>query len=210
MSFLETPRFPTDLSYGSQGGPSYNTTVAMQAAGHEKRNINWSLARYKYNVVYGIRTEAKLENLLQFFHSVSGRAYGFRFKDHQDFKSCLLADTIADTDQTIATGDGVTTAFQLIKTYTQGANSRTRNITKPVIGTVVISLDDVSQTASPLGWAVDSTTGIITFSTAPLNNVVIKAGYEFDVPVRFESDTISARWDDIQLMSSDINLIELR
>lgn len=216
-AFLETPRFPEDISYGSQGGPSYNTTIATQAAGHEKRNINWSLARYNYNVAYGIKDQADLESLLTFFHSVAGRAYGFRFKDHHDYKSGLLSASITDTDQVCRntvddslTGDGSTTTFQLVKTYTQGANSRQRDIKKPVSGTVVVAIDGTPQTASPLGWSVDTATGVITFSTAPTNGQVVTAGFEFDVPCRFESDQIAARWDDYQLMSADVGLIEIR
>jgi uncharacterized protein (TIGR02217 family) len=40
------------------------------------------------------------------------------------------------------------------------------------------------------GWAVDVTTGVVTFETAPEADVVITAGFQFDVPVRFDTDTL--------------------
>jgi uncharacterized protein (TIGR02217 family) len=54
-----------------------------------------------------------------------------------------------------------------------------------VAGTVRIALDGVELAS---GWSVDATTGIVTFAAAPGAGVAITAGFEFDVPVRFDSD----------------------
>ena len=54
---------------------------------------------------------------------------------------------------------------------------------------VMISLDGV-QTLS--GWTVDTSSGLVTFDAPPAADVVITAGFEFDCPVRFESDQIQA------------------
>jgi len=213
MSFLETPRFPTDISYGSDGGPSYNTTVTVVSSGHEKRNSNWTYPRHNFNVVYGVKTIDLLEILIAFFHIATGKANGFRYKDYADYKSSGVDTAISDTDQTIAIQNSdspATTAFQLIKTYTSGATTKARNITKPVDGTVVIALDGVPQTASPLGWSVDTTTGIVTFSTPPAAGVVITAGYEFDVPCRFDADTISSVFANYKVHSVNVPVIEIR
>lgn len=217
MSFEEV-QFPTDISYGSQGGPQFSTTISVQAAGHEKRNIDWAQARYTYDVAYGVKDQSLMETLITFFQAMAGRGYGFRYKDHLDYKSTAsMATAIGDTDQVCKNtvtggyvGDGSTTTFQIMKTYSGGAQTRRREITKPVSGTVVVSLDDVSQNASPLGWSVDTTTGIITFTTPPGSNVVVKAGYEFDVPVRFDTDEISARWVDYELLTTSVPLVEVR
>ncbi|RMD47084.1 MAG: TIGR02217 family protein, partial [Alphaproteobacteria bacterium] len=40
-------------------------------------------------------------------------------------------------------------------------------------------------------WEVDVTTGVITFTTAPGDGAEVTAGFEFDVPVRFDTDRIS-------------------
>lgn len=130
-NFIEM-RFPVDISCGSIGGPSYFTNVVTMAAGHEQRNINWSVARRKYNVSYGIKDAKQFAELVAFFHNCRGRAIGFRFKDWSDFTVC---------EQIIAHGDGVSLQFQLHKIYESNLLSGqiinySRKITKPVFGTV--------------------------------------------------------------------------
>ena len=207
MAFKETPRFPDDISYGSRGGPGFKTTVTTTASGYETRIVSWSEARHRYNARFGILNsrspESALETLLAFFHDRRGMAEGFRYKDWSDYKSCNLADSVSDTDQTIGTGDGVETEFQLIKNY----NSVSRTIKKPVSGSVVVSLDDVSQSS---GWTVDTTTGVITFSSPPGGSVIVKAGFEFDVPVRFDTDELDISIDSYLIGSADVPLIEIR
>ena len=83
-----------------------------------------------------------------------------------------------------------------------------RPITKPVAGTVVVSLNNVSQ---PSGWSVDTTTGVITFGTAPGAGVIVRAGFEFDVPVRFDDEELQLSADAFQAGSiPTINVIEIR
>ena len=205
MSFLETPRFPAGISYGSQGGPAYNTRVIDYGAGYEQRDILWSYGRHEFDAAYGIRKIQHLYDLVEFFHAVKGRGHSFRYKDWLDFKSCAVEASVADTDQTLGTGDGAEVDFQLIKTYTQGALSSSRYITKPVLNSVVISIDDVSQAS---GWSVDTTTGIVTFATAPGAGEVVKAGYEFDVPVRFDVDKISVVYADYEAGQTSVPIIE--
>lgn len=207
MSFLETPRFPVDLSYGSSGGPTYSTTIAETFAGTEKRNINWVYPRHKYDASFATRTDATLYQLLSFFHVCQGRGHGFRFKDWNDYKSVSPKSTVTNVDQIIGIGTGVLTTFQLTKTYLIGATTKTRIIKKPVSGTVVISLNNVAQ---PTGWSVDTTTGIVTFVTAPAVDVIVRAGYEFDVPVRFDSDELSGSIESFSTGNTDIILMELK
>jgi uncharacterized protein (TIGR02217 family) len=39
-------------------------------------------------------------------------------------------------------------------------------------------------------WDIDLLTGVITFDTPPDINSEVTAGFEFDVPVRFDTDLI--------------------
>lgn len=206
MSFFESPRFPESISYGSAGGPGYNTTVIRIKSGDEVRNINWTYAQHRYDVAYGIKTAADLEILIAYFHNTQGRGHGYRYKDWLDYKSCVLADTPAN-DVQIGIGDNSETAFQLIKIYISGSQTQNRNITKPISGTVKIYLDDVFQGS---GWSLDTTTGIVTFSAAPGSGVVIKAGYEFDVPCRFDTDQISAVFEDYKTLSTQVPVMEIK
>lgn len=210
MSFLETPRFPDRISFGSVGGPKFNTTVITIDSGWEQRNANWAYPLSTFDAAYGVQTMDQLYELVKFFRVMQGRANGFRFKDHLDFKSHhdnQKDDAVSDTDQTIGTGDGNTKTFQLIKSYTEGILTKTRIIQKPVVGTTVVSLDDVSQGS---GWTVDTTTGIITFTVAPGAGVVVKAGFEFDVPMRFASDSLETNLEFYGGGSTSVMLTEIR
>lgn len=61
------------------------------------------------------------------------------------------------------------------------------------------------------GWSVDATTGSVTFTAAPGAGVPITAGFEFDVPVRFDSDTLDVTLDFERLGSiTSIPLLEIR
>ncbi len=201
-------RFPDDISRGARGGPERRTQIVELASGDEERNASWANSRRRYDAAYGIRRADDLAAVVAFFEARNGRLYGFRWKDWADYKSCLPSGMPAATDQTIGTGDGATTDFQLVKVYASGSQSWTRTITKPVDGTVLVAIDGVEQTT---GWSVDTTTGIVSFTTAPANGAAITAGFEFDVPVRFDTDTLDVTLDVERLGSiTSIPLIEVR
>ncbi|MCH2547065.1 MAG: DUF2460 domain-containing protein [Alphaproteobacteria bacterium] len=198
MSFVEI-RFPEDIAYGSSGGPSYSTDVVMTNSGHEQRNINWEYARTRYDVAHGVKTQTQLDNLIAFFRARKGRAYGFRFKDWSDYEAI---------GQILATGDGATQNFQMVKHYISGGVDDVRVITKPVASSVKLYVDSVLQST---GFSVDDTMGDISFSVAPSAGAVISADFEFDVPVRFDTDSLSARLDNFGVYSwGNIPLVELR
>jgi len=207
MAFHEV-RFPDDISRGARGGPERRTQIVELASGDEERNASWANSRRRYDAAYGIRRADDLAAVVAFFEARNGRLYGFRWKDWADYKSCLPSQTPAATDQNIGTGDGTKTAFQLTKTYTSGSQSWTRTITKPVAGTVKVAIGGTVQSS---GWSVDTTTGLITFTTAPASGAAITAGFEFDVPVRFDTDTLDVTLDIERLGSiTSIPLIEVK
>jgi uncharacterized protein (TIGR02217 family) len=187
MAFHEI-RFPTAIAFGSSGGPERKTEIVTLGSGFEERNAVWANSRRSYNVGYGVKTLDDIHTVIAFFEARMGRLYGFRFKDFADFKSCAPGAATTPTDQAIGTGNGTATAFQLVKTYTSGANSWTRTIAKPVSATVRVAKAGVEQMS---GWSVDTATGIVTFTSAPASGQAINAGYEFDVPVRFDSDALA-------------------
>jgi uncharacterized protein (TIGR02217 family) len=207
MAFHEV-RFPDNISRGARGGPERRTQVVELASGDEERNASWANSRRRYDVAYGIRRADDLAAVVAFFEARNGRLHGFRYKDWADYKSSLPSLAITPTDQQIGTGTGGLQTFQLAKRYTSGAQIWTRSIAKPVTGTVRVALGMVEQMA---GWTVDTTTGVITFTTAPANGVNVRAGFEFDVPVRFDSDTLDVTLDFERLGSiTSIPLLEIR
>lgn len=207
MSFDEV-QFPPKISYGSDGGPVRQTNIITLANGYESRNSTWAQSRHSYNVSYGIRTYNELHEVKTFFEARQGSLKGFRFKDWADFKSTAPQNAISATNQLLGEGDGVRTTFQLVKAYTSGPSTYLREIRKPVSGTVLVAKDGVLQGS---GWTVNTTTGIITFSVAPASGVDITAGFEFDVPVRFDIDELSASLAAFKHGElADIILIEVR
>lgn len=207
MAFHEV-RFHDNISRGARGGPERRTQVVELASGDEERNASWANSRRRYDVAYGIRRADDLAELVAFFEARNGRLHGFRYKDWADYKSALPSQAITATDQQIGTGTGSLQAFQLAKRYTSGPQTWVRTIAKPVTGTVRVALGMVEQMS---GWTVDTTTGVITFTTAPANGVIVRAGFEFDVPVRFDSDMLDVTLDFERLGSiTSIPLVEIR
>lgn len=152
-------RFPTDIAYGATGGPEYATDVVVVNSGAEQRNVRWAEARGKWDVASGVKNRTQMEALIAFFRARKGRAYGFRFKDWSDYQA---------SNQPIGSGDGATTVFQLVKVYESGGVTETRTIKKPVAGTVTVAVAGLSQTSR---WAVDTATGLVTFS-ANVNRLI--------------------------------------
>ena len=193
-------RFPEDISFGATGGPEYNTEIVVSAGGKEYRNMNWGNARAKYNVSHNIKTKEQIDKILSFFRSKKGRLIPFRFKDWSDYQAnnCL-----------IGIGDDLTTHFQLIKQY-QGCNHlENRVITKPIAESVIIKINDKIMTSEK--FKVDHNKGIVEFYTPPTAGHKIKADFEFDVLVRFDSDYLPITIESTDTYSTgEIHLIEVK
>ncbi|HWA42156.1 MAG TPA: DUF2460 domain-containing protein [Hypericibacter adhaerens] len=192
-------RFPLDIALGARGGPERATDIVTLASGREERNSRWAHSRRRYNAGYGIKSRADMQAVLAFFEERRGRFHSFRWRDGLDHAS--------NGPQPLGTGDGATRAFQLAKIYGASFDPYVRPITKPVAGTVSVTIDGVPTGA----FTLDDTTGIVTFDTAPPAGAALAAEFEFDVPVRFDTDRL-----DIELATFDaaeapaIPLIEVR
>ena len=189
MTFYEIP-FPVNPDWQTDGGPGFDTSISGTDNAHETRIQRRSQGRSVFNAGLQVRTHADVVAVLTHYRRVGGPAGGFRYKDWLDYTSTpegiLWGDAapppISFNDQVIGVGDGVTKEFQLVKVYGETSPQHTRTITKPVDGTVVVGLNAAEATS---GWTVDTTTGKVSFTTEPALGVVVTAGFEFDVPVRF-------------------------
>jgi uncharacterized protein (TIGR02217 family) len=190
MSFHEV-RFPTAISRGAVGGPERRTDVVVLGSGFEERNSRWADSRRSYNAGYGIRSLDDLDAVIAFFEERRGRLHGFRWRDHADGKSCAPLASPSALDQPIGTGDGTTAVFQLAKTYGSIHAPWTRAITKPVAGTVLVAVAGVEHTEGA-DFILDAVSGVITFAPGhiPAVGAAVTAGFEFDVPVRFDTDKL--------------------
>ncbi len=182
-------RFPPSLSFGSVGGPQRRTDVVTLANGFDERNTPWAHSRRVYDAGLEMRSIDDVQALTAFFEARFGQMYGFRLKDWADFKSCRSAIAVAFDDQVLGFGDGTLTDFQLVKAYKSGDHSYHRPITKPVQGTVRVGIEQ-DELQEGIDFEIDLATGVIRFASAPDRDLVVSAGFEFDVPVRFDTDRI--------------------
>ena len=183
-------RFPANLSFGALGGPERRTEIVTLASGFEERNTPWEHSRRRYDAGMGLRSLDDLEALIAFFEARRGPLHAFRWKDWADWKSSIPSQPTTPVDQRLGFGDGVTLTFQLRKRYWSGDEDYHRPIRKPVFGTVTVAIAD-DQKVEGVEFTVDHDTGIITFVTAPDIGALVTAGFEFDVPVRFDTDRIA-------------------
>ena len=189
MAAFHEVRFPLRVALGTSGGPVRRTDIVSLSNGRETRNRRWQEARRRYDAGSGVRSVEDLYAVLAFFEARAGQFHGFRFHDPVDHRSCSPGGTLSATDQQIGTGDGATAAFQLVKRYGDAGGETVRAIDKPVAGTVVVSVG--GATVPTADYTVDHGTGVVTFKPGKIPaSGVIRAGYEFDVPVRFDTDRI--------------------
>lgn len=186
MAFHDV-RFPVHIARGARGGPRRRTQIVELSSGREERNASWADSRREYDIGYGLRSNDDLQEVVAFFEARNGQLYGFRFKDWSDYKSCAPSRAPDARDQLLGLGTGSQTQFQLRRRYGDQTFGWWRTITCPVDGTVRVALGDVEQFA---GFSVNHATGLVTLAQPPGAGVEVRAGFEFDVPVRFAADMI--------------------
>ena len=184
-------RFPSTISLGADGGPERRTDVVVLGSGYEERNARWANSRRSYNAGYGVKSLDDLHAVIAFFEERRGKLYGFRWKDHTDFRSGVPLGSVMAIDQPIGVGNGTAASFQLKKTYGSAHAPWVREVTKPVVGTVLVAVDGVVKSLGT-HFSVNAATGIVTFVPAeiPAAGLSVTAGFEFDVPVRFDTDSL--------------------
>lgn len=185
MAFHDV-RFPAAISFGSSAGVERRTEIVRLVNGHEERNTPWAQARRRYDAGLGVRSRDDLDQVLAFFEARRGRLHAFRWKDWLDHASAAPSAAVSPFDQPLGLGDGATRTFQLAKTYGEAPHALTRPITRPVAGTVRAAVGGTETAA----FTVDHATGLITFTAAPASGAAVTAGFEFDVPARFDTDVL--------------------
>jgi len=164
---------PVNYDYGSSGGPKFKTGIFTADSGFESLVSSWSEERGEWNISHGIKSLDQMAELTSFFMCRRGKAYGFRFRDWNDYKI---------KQQVIGYGDAASTTFQIKKTYTSPQTesseswSYQRTIRKIAWGTVAgVTIDGVpvTQHAGPSYpgpgnyYTVNENTGEITFRFPP-------------------------------------------
>lgn len=172
--FLETPRFPDRIAAAvSKFGPVYSTTIGRNIGGYEASNQNRTMALYRGDLVSGILDQDDLDEVLDYFHGMAGMHNQFRFKSF----NCYLVEGAEGTLEQLSA-----TTWQMYRTWTIGAITRSKKISKPIAGATI---------AGGGSYSLDTTTGIIT-----KNSGANPTGWtgEFDFPVRFDLDEMLPQW----------------
>lgn len=174
-NFIETPRFPDDMAYWATGGAEFNTTIVQLNSGFEQRNVNWQQSRATYSINGGLRTQdipndywnLSVKNTIKFFRAMKGRAFGFRFKDFQDYKIDITEGILNN-----GFGEGIP-QYQLYKNYSISVLKDVKKITKPVLNTIKIYRNNILVTfgTNPSNCLLDTTNGIVTFNPDKTLNI---------------------------------------
>ncbi|MGD9613844.1 MAG: DUF2460 domain-containing protein [Alphaproteobacteria bacterium] len=109
---------------------------------------------------------------------------GFYLARHGSFEPFLFADPtdFITGNETLGTGNGVKTTFQLVRSFGEYVEP----ITAPNV--VTIKQDGVVTSAGL--YSVNAGTGVVTFSSAPANGVIVTADFTYYFRCRFVDDTI--------------------
>ncbi|MBL8579010.1 MAG: DUF2460 domain-containing protein [Mesorhizobium sp.] len=191
LSSFHDVRFPPGVAFGATGGPERRNEIVSLTSGREKRNARFSQSRRHFDAGTGVRSLSDLHDVLAFFEARRGSLHAFRFRDPFDMKSCRPDETVSATDQALGTGDGVRTRFALVKRYGEGDDAYERFIARPVVETLTVAVD--GEEISSGGWSFDFETGDVVFEagSVPGAGGTLTAGYEFDVPVRFDTERLA-------------------
>lgn len=189
LSSFHDVAFPLGVSFGATGGPEWRNEIVSLTSGHEKRNARWSMSRRFYDAGTGLRSLNDLRDVLRFFEARRGSLYAFRFRDPFDHLSSEHDAPPQMTDQLLGLGDGTTRRYQLVKHY----GDYERPITKPVLNSVTLAVDGTALSYGN-AFSVDWLSGVVEIhqNYLPSPQAKITAGFLFDVPVRFDTDRLSA------------------
>jgi uncharacterized protein (TIGR02217 family) len=184
-------RFPVAVSFGATGGPERRNEIVALTSGREKRNARASQSRRSYDAGTGVRSLGDLYDIVAFFEARRGSLHAFRFRDPFDMKSCRPDATPSAFDQPLGTGDGETARFPLVKVYGEGEDAYRRLVFKPLLSSLRVAVAGV-EAHSPGDFSFDEAAGEIVFAAGkvPAEGASVSAGYEFDVPVRFDTERI--------------------
>lgn len=180
MSFVDI-NFPEKWALDAERSIVWQNEIVATRNHREARNTPMAAPRYAWDLSMNAKRAAERAEFDDWFLAMQGQQHTFALRDPADH---VMAR------QQVGTGDGTTTEFQLVKTYTKGSASFAREIVRPVTTTVQVWVNDILQES---GVTVGRTTGLLTFSVAPAGDAVVEAACTFDVPVRFNQASLAWR-----------------
>lgn len=164
----------------------WNNTIQQTVSGKEVRvNNGWTYPKYQWDVTYNfLRSDNdnnEFQTLLSFYNTMRGNYDSFLYNDSDDNNVI---------NQNIGSGNGVTTSFQLVKSFGSFVEPiyAPNNVTNVYVNGVIIS--NIYWTISNWG---SSDAGLLKFvnSYVPANNSSITVDFSYYFPCRFSDDKVS-------------------
>ncbi len=165
---------------------TWSTTVVVMGGGAEQRNVNWTDARRQFDAsTADTLTLTNFKLIEQHFNGRKARGRAFPLLDRSGFQASV---------QAFGTGDGLTTAFQLVIADGDSANAYTREIYLPIAATYTIfdNASPVTEGAGAGKFQLSLSTGIVTFGTAPIAGHSLTWTGQYYVPARYDLDEFPA------------------
>jgi uncharacterized protein (TIGR02217 family) len=194
MSHLDAYLDPC-MAYGWEGSPRFRTLVTDLENGDEYRNAEWMEARHEYTAPFMNISKDAYREVKKMFMVCRGMLHAFRFIDVLDYQA---------TSEQFGTGDGATAEYQLSKLSTVDGVSYTRNV-YALANTPVITVNGAPTT----DFTVNPRNGKILFDTAPANGAILRWTGEFDIWVRFTTDSIPFTLDSIDATNGQVGVMEV-
>lgn len=212
----------------AQGSPEFaNTLIRNPATGIYKANINRLDPIEVWTLEFALLTDTQRDYLWRFWRGGFGSAYPFRVRVPSDWKVAAEVIGTGNGSQTVFPltktytrpgSSGHPNIRRIIKpAVTTNLTSGSTTLFEPdgVTGRVVphtgppgtgqafaVQLNGANQAS---GWTIHNGTGVLTFAVAPANGVVVSWSGEFDVAMRFMSNSFQGRVD----VDSDIRGLTL-
>lgn len=177
MSNLVFPTLP-GLTWNIARSPQWATRIQKAVSGKEFRSAWMSSPLYTFRLSYEMLREAasfqEIQQLVAFFNNVRGSFDSFLYLDPND-------NTV--TAHNFGTGNGVQTAFQLMRSY--GGNLEAVGQLNGALSIYVGGVLQVAGTQYTLG-----STGLVTFVAAPAAGAALTWSGSYYYRCRFQQDTL--------------------
>jgi len=175
---------PIGTGFPVARSPVFDTTVQTAISGKETRIARQSIPRRKYELtINAARSSAafastEYQYVVGFFAQLLGQFDTFLYQDPDD--NLVIG-------QAIGIGDGVTTAFQLVRSF--------GGFIEPVLAPnatagVSVYLNGVITAAYTLSIWGSTNPGVVNFNTPPGAGVVITANINYYWPCRMSADAL--------------------
>lgn len=175
-AFLEE-RLSVAVKYGASYGDDYAVEITRTKNGSEYRKLLHPFPVRYFEFAYDIKATALYAQVANVYHRAYKSFAGFRVRCLDDFSTNGQTDTPTALDQVLGT-ISLGATYQLQKVYGAGGTPLSigrpfRTLFKPVAGTTLVGINGVAIRSAD--WAVDTTTGIVSFAADVTTGVAITA-----------------------------------